>query len=155
MRLGSRPCDRRRDVTIQRRRRPGSLPHPEPFRAPDLDLSLHPTLAGGSHSVITLTVKRSEHLRPWRGRFGMIEQPTTHVVPRLCRIRFAPRLGFFTCPMELEPICASGDFDSKACANSPETSPETLDEQAVKETGINNTALQQTNHTNSSRGMLS
>lgn len=71
------------------------------------------------------------------------------------RIRFAPRLGFLTCPMELEPICASGDFDSKACANSPETSPETLDEQAVKETGINNTALQQTNHTNSSRGLLS
>ena len=57
MRLGSRPCDCRCGVTIQRHRRPGSLLHPEPFRAPDLDLSLHPTLPGDDHSGIMLTVK--------------------------------------------------------------------------------------------------
>lgn len=57
MRLGSRPCDYRRGATIQRDRRPGSLPHPEPSRAPDLDLSLHPTLPCPAHSAIMLTVK--------------------------------------------------------------------------------------------------
>lgn len=62
MRLGSRPCDYRCGVTIQRDRRPGSLPHPEPSRAPDLDLSLHPTLPCPAHSVIMLTVKYREML---------------------------------------------------------------------------------------------
>ena len=62
MRLGSRPCDYRCGVTIQRDRRPGSLPHPEPSRAPDLDLSLHPTLPCPAHSAIMLTVKYREML---------------------------------------------------------------------------------------------
>ena len=62
MRLGSRPCDYRCGVTIQRDRRPGSLPHPEPSRAPDLDLSLHPTLPCPAHSAVMLTVKYREML---------------------------------------------------------------------------------------------
>ena len=62
MRLGSRPCDYRCGVTIQRDQRPGSLPHPEPSRAPDLDLSLHPTLPCPAHSAIMLTVKYREML---------------------------------------------------------------------------------------------
>ena len=71
MRLGSRPCDYRCGVTIQRDRRPGSLPHPEPSRAPDLDLSLHPTLPRASHSRIMLTVKCDDGametmLPPWQ-----------------------------------------------------------------------------------------
>ena len=70
MRLGSRPCDCRCGVTIQRHRRPGSLPHPEPFRAPDLDLSLYPTLPGDDHSGIMLTVKylRLRRQREWTFR---------------------------------------------------------------------------------------
>ncbi len=70
MRLGSRPCDCRCGVTIQRHRRPGSLLHPEPFRAPDLDLSLHPTLPGDDHSGIMLTVKylRLRRQREWTFR---------------------------------------------------------------------------------------
>ena len=71
LRLGSRPCDYRCGVTIQRDRRPGSLPHPEPSRAPDLDLSLHPTLPCTSHSRIMLTVKCDDGametmLPPWQ-----------------------------------------------------------------------------------------
>ena len=117
MRLGSRPCDYRRGATIWRHRRPGSLPHPEPSRAPDLDLSLQSTLPGASHSGIMLTVKYDDGamettLPPWyfrwirsrvmpgnfgiwRGDIGIFDQfvadrPNIQYIFRLRRIRENP-----------------------------------------------------------------